>query len=228
MFCFVLPSISGDHSNLLCSEDSSYVRVEEHAEFIAYYPNFTNIGLAFETMPNGSDGNGVFCCEAAFTGKLLKSFSHSNIAGNHVNNGVYYKGYSCPQNTGAFVYYNGLWVFAMGDYNKFLEEAAQNGGMGFGQAMIIYNGEKLKPWRTNSNIYRALCEKDNQLFIVESIKPVLYESFVNMLSDFGVVNAIYLDMGSGWNYAWYRDVDGRINYLHKKTHSYTTNWLVFY
>ncbi len=39
---------------------------------------------------------------------------------------------------------------------------------------------------------------------------------------------MYLDMGGGWNYAWYRQTENKVIELHKKTHSYTTNWLVFY
>ena len=36
-----------------------------------------------------------------------------------------------------------------------------------------------------------------------------------------------LDMGRGWNHSWYRDNKGTVVEIHPKTHSYTTNWLVF-
>lgn len=47
------------------------------------------------------------------------------------------------------------------------------------------------------------------------------------LKDFKVKHALYLDMGSGWNHAWYRD-NGKVVVLHPKTHNFCTNWITFY
>ena len=43
-------------------------------------------------MPKAAQKDVVFCCEAAFTGELLDEFKHSNIADNHICNGVMKKG----------------------------------------------------------------------------------------------------------------------------------------
>ena len=48
------------------------------------------------------------------------------------------------------------------------------------------------------------------------------------LVNIGVSEAIYLDMGTGWNYAWYRINDETIVGLHPKVHDYCTNWITFY
>ena len=41
-------------------------------------------------------------------------------------------------------------------------------------------------------------------------------------------NALYMDMGAGWNHSFYRDSSNVLHILHPKTHSYPTNWLVVY
>lgn len=42
-------------------------------------------------------------------------------------------------------------------------------------------------------------------------------------------NALYLDMGGGWNYSWYRDSVGKAHDIHPQTYGsiYQTNWIVF-
>ena len=69
--------------------------------------------------------------------------------------------------------------------------------------------------------------------IVESKKVVTYEDFVKYLVEFKVKYALYLDMGSGWNYAWYRDKGGKVieQFPESKkspNYKYRTNWITFY
>lgn len=85
----------------------------------------------------------------------------------------------------------------------------------------------------NRIVYRALCEKNGKLCIVESKKVMTYEFFVNCLNVLKVKHALYLDMGSGWNYAWYRDKEGKIieQFPESKkspNYKYRTNWITFY
>lgn len=75
--------------------------------------------------------------------------------------------------------------------------------------------------------YRALCEYEGKLCVIDSRNIVTYASFISSLEDIGVTHALYLDMGSGWNHSWYRDNEGKVVEIHPKTHSYTTNRLVF-
>lgn len=198
-----------------------------------YYPDFSRIDLVCGQMPKTSQKDVVFCCEAAFTGELLAEFKHTNIADNHICNGVMKKGYRCKANTGGFVWKKGKWKFMRkADY-----PTTESGwSMGFCQLLIIKDGTA-RPIGTKmkdkKNIYRALCEKDGKLCIVESKKYMTYESFVKFLSAYKVTHAIYLDMGRGWNYAWYRTKDGKVKELfpeskYATSYKYRTNWITFY
>ena len=207
--------------------NSLAVNIETTTNLNVYYPEYTKIDLVCGLMPKTSQKDVEFCCEAAFTGVLLKEFKHSNIADNHICNGVMKKGYRCRANTGGFVWGNSKWKFVRkADYPT----TANGWNMGFCQLLIIHNGE-IRPigskMRKSRTIYRALCEKDGKLCVIESKKVIAYEDFVKYLKDFKVKHALYLDMGSGWNHAWYRS-NGKVVVLHKKTHNYCTNWITFY
>jgi len=199
---------------------------------IVYYPHFSRIDLVCGNMPSKQDTSVIFCAEAAFTHKIIEEFKHSNIDGDHVSGGKRFTGAMCENNSGAFAWFgNSTWEFIYGENNELLDRAALAGGMGFGQAIIIYNGKIIRPlWRNGVNQYRALCEKDGHLCIVDSRQKVSYEHFVALLEDFAPTHALYLDMGSGWNHSWWRDEDGMIHEIHPATDStrFCTNWLTFY
>ena len=203
----------------------------EHLTF--YYPNFKSIDLALGKMPDTSDPKVEFCCEAAFTGQLLASFTHSNVADNHVSGGKWYQGYSCRANTGAFIWHPDKWEFM--EKKKFLSEKPKC-QMAFCQYLLILQGRQTPMWkmmRNNRTRYRALCEKDGRLCLVESKKVVTLEFFIKCLMESHVTNAIYLDMGAGWNYAWYRDAKGEVHEIFPESkkasdYRYRTNWVTFY
>lgn len=198
-----------------------------------YYPEYNHIDLVCGQMPTARDNSVEFCCEAAFTGELLTEFKHTNIADNHICNGVMKKGYRCKANTGGFVWKREKW--------KFMRKAdfpseANGWNMGFCQLLVIKDGN-LRPigtkMKNNKNIYRALCEKDGRLCIVESRQIMAYEFFVKCLSAYGVTHALYLDMGRGWNYAWYRDNQRKVKEAFSESkkaasYKYRTNWITFY
>ncbi len=206
--------------------------IETTANLNVYYPEYTKIDLVCGQMPKSSQKDVEFCCEAAFTGELLNEFKHSNIADNHICNGVLKKGYRCKANTGG-VWGNGKWKFMQkADYPT----TANGWNMGFCQLLIVYNAEA-RPigsrMRKNRTVYRALCEKNGKLCIVESKKVVTYEDFVKYLVEFKVKHALYLDMGGGWNYAWYRDQGGKVvkrfpESKRSSSYKYRTNWITFY
>ena len=180
---------------LLLVLKSNAVTIKTTANLNVYYPDYTKIDLVCGDMPKAAQKDVVFCCEAAFTGELLDEFKHSNIADNHICNGVMKKGYSCKANTGGFVWGQGKWKFMRkADYPT----EANGWNMGFCQMLIIKDGSA-RPigakMKNNKNIYRALCEKDGKLCIIESKKKMTYEAFVKCLSDYKVTHALYLDMG---------------------------------
>ena len=217
---------------LAFSASGNSTTVETTANLNVYYPEYTKIDLVCGQMPKSSQKDVEFCCEAAFTGELLYEFKHSNIADNHICDGVMKKGYRCKTNTGGFVWGKDKWKFIRkADY-----PTSSNGwNMGFCQLLIIYDGIARpigSKMRKNRTVYRALCEKNGKLCIVESNRVVTYEDFVRYLVEFKVKHALYLDMGSGWNYAWYRDNNGKIierfpESKKSSNYKYRTNWITF-
>lgn len=213
------------------SKPRAFVSRKDSAGLLIFTPTYNAMDLVCGKRPGVEDSSVVYCAEAAFTGECLDSFQHRNVAGNHVANGVYHRGYAARTNTGAFVWYRGKWKFLYDNYAGELREAANNGGMGFGQNMVIFNGKTLPRFRKDkpTNIYRALCEWNGKLCVVEAKQSLPYSEFVAMLEKLQVRNALYLDMGSGWNYSWYRDSEGHLHEIHpqKPWSKYQTNWIVF-
>ena len=203
---------------------------------IAYYPQFSRIDLVCGKMPSQQEDSVIFCAEAAFTHEILDEFAHSNIDGDHVSAGKRYKGAECKDNSGAFAWFgDSTWEFVNGEYSELLDSVAAAGGMGFGQAIIIHEGESIRPlWREayddKVTHFRALCEKDGRLCIVDSRDEVNYAKFVELLEDFAPRHALYMDMGAGWNHSWWRDTAGQVHEIHPVAEKsrYCTNWITFY
>ena len=202
-----------------------------------YYPHVGGISLVTKEMPDTSSINVIFCCAAAFTGELSNEFRHSNIAGDHVSDGMgkRYRGYRCLRNTGAFVYYNEKWKFLYEDYSAELDSAAKYNGMGFGQEMMIHQGRIVPHTRKDSDedLFRALCEINGRIGIADAKECGTFGDFINSLLRAGVSEALYLDMGAGWNHSWYKpqiddNLMGKAIVIQPKEHSYCTNWLTFY
>ena len=208
---------------------SNNIVIKKENGLIFYYPQFNSMAFACETMPQPTDENVLMCCEAAFTGKLLTKFDHTNIAGHHVSSGKFHKGYTCRANSGYFEWNKttGKWKFAKGTYTK-----ASSDGVyaAFEQALVIYNGTKntKQPQKTTSkNEYRVLAELNGKLCIIDSDGTTAYSAFIANLLKAGVKHALYLDMGPGWNYSYYRDNDNQVQYIHTQKLRFTTNWIVF-
>lgn len=196
-----------------------------------YRPNFTTMEMAYGSeVPTGDDI--LYCCGAAFTAECLKNFNHLNIRCDHVNNGNYYYGSEEPICNGAFTFYDGKGHFDRISDSVF-HAAADHGGMGFGQVLTIFEGEiaytdtlKQDFWIHKDYVFRALCEKDGELCIIESKEKVPYGTFAQYLKAYGVTYAINLDMG-GWSHAWYRDNYGEKVETNSKPIKYATNWILF-
>ena len=207
---------------------------EESTEKLRIFtPQFSRIDLVCGTMPTTTDSQVDFCCEAVFTGELLEAFKHTNIADNHISSGVMHKGYKCRANSGGFTWGTKGWRFM----RKVDFPAVSIGlSMGFCQLLIVLDGQQRpisERMRKKTNVYRALCEKDGKLCLIEAKEKMTYEAFVKCLMAYEVKHALYLDMGSGWNYAWYRDKTGRVKELfplskQSPSYKYRTNWITFY
>lgn len=205
-----------------------------------YFPNYSKIDLVCGTMPSKDDESVIMFAEAAFTGELLDGFSHKNISSSHVSNGEYHSGYLCKRSRGVFAYYNGEPHFVyQGGFQKVpwpkymesaLRTAAHEDGCGFAQEIMIHEGRKTPHTRPdgNTNEFRALCLVDDKVAIVDSQGAMKFGDFIDNLLKAGATDALYLDMGSGWNYSWYRDANGHPVEIHPSPTKYATNWITFY
>lgn len=217
-----------------CTKDKAIydnVRIDSLDSIIVYYPNFEKLEMAYGSeVPNGDDI--LYCCASAFTAECLKSFNHENIRCNHVNKGKFYHGSDEPICNGAFTFYDGEGHFDRIN-DSVLHVAADHGGMGFCQVLTIFDGEIAYTdtlnqdfWIHKDYVFRALCEKEGKLCIIETKERVPYGTFARFLKDFGVTYAINLDMG-GWSHAWYRNNCGEVITTNSEPCKWATNWLVF-
>ena len=146
-----------------------------------YYPKYSRIDLVCREMPKKEDESVIMFAEAAFTGELLDTFKHSNIAGDHVSNGIRHKGYSCKRNNGAFVWHDGKAQFLYKNYSPAFDNAARNGGCGFAQEMMIHNGKEVVHTRSadNANEFRALCLIGDSVAIADSDGYMTFGEFID-------------------------------------------------
>lgn len=227
---------------------SNYVIIDTTNNLYVYYPIYKSIDFIIGESPKESDTTIVFCCTASFTYKKTLPIDSSMVLGPYAINGNYFNGIQSNTSTGCFLYLNDNWKFASDSIEWQIRKIASEGGWGFSQMSLIPNKVpnsnrnsifnfcgirfyktdnnklKIRPKRHN---YRALCEINKRLCIVESIKKCTFSQFQTYLNDCNFNNAIYLDVGLGWSYAWYRINENKIQRLHQKLHPFGSNWIVF-
>lgn len=181
-------------------------------------------------IPSPENDSIVLAFAGAFTGTEFDK-GHVNVAGDHVAGGTRFKGYRCKRNTGAFTWSakSGPQFFYK-DYSSALDRAAKEGGMGFAQEMMIHNGQKIPTTRPlgNKNVFRALClDSNNHLVLYESQGIVTFGNFIDALLSQEGKEALYTDMGQGWNYCFYRvnQSDKAPKYLHSTSLPYASNFI---
>ena len=96
--------------------------------------------------------------------------------------------------------------------------------------MMIHKGKEVSHTRSayNTNEFRALCLIDDKVAIADSNGFMTFGDFIKNLLKAGATEALYLDMGPGWNYSWYRDENGNLIEIHHSPTKYATNWITFY
>ncbi len=196
-------------------------------------PEVAYISMADSVIPSEKDSTIALCVEAAFTGELLKDFKSTNIGGDYVIDGTFHKGYKCKANTGFLYADKSVFTISSSEHcPEWIEKAKKNNGVLFQQILIIQNGKDvycgtpIKP--ITRNIYRAACiMNDGNFAVIQPEKATSLKDFINSLIKLGVSDALYLDMGIGWNYGWYRPTkcdDPTILFDYRTP--YQTNWLL--
>ena len=205
----------------------------EYGDLICLKPDMSilTMDLVCGEIPSVENDSIVLAFAGAFTGTRFDK-GHFNVAGDHVSGGKRFKGYICKRNTGVFTWSRTSGPqFFYGDYSSALDNAAREGGMGFTQEMMIHHSKAVKTTRPlgNKNVFRASClNKENQLALYESQGIVTFGNFINALLSQGVKEALYTDMGQGWNYCFYRvnADESSPKYLHDQSLPYASNFII--
>lgn len=192
------------------------------------FPEYSDVDLVCETRPSKSDESITWCSGAAFQHDIRLGFSHENIDGDHAVNGVLYESPYGKDSFAAFTFADGRYRFEFDDPSGAIREAAEKGGSGFMQFGLIRNGETVMGIsRPRVRCYRTLAELNGHLCIIDSMKMVPFGDFMKELHRLGVTNALYMDMGAGWNYSWYRNADDKVVTLFGLPVPWAHNWVVF-
>lgn len=236
----VLEPVQECHVAQSVDSKDTVVVVSETPDLILYKPLFyggVSLECEYDCHPAVGD-NRIFVAAGAYTKSYdWSEFHHGLIAGKHVD-GDFYDGYAEPANSGAFYYVNSArrWGFAYHGYEQILRDISKSEGSGvaFSQVMLVYNGSacsihpRANPYKLRHR--RAICDIDNELYIVDSKKKMSMFDFAECLKDIGVFHALYMDMGS-MKYSAYKKFYGdKWIEIHPRTPltKYCSNYLVFY
>lgn len=207
-------------------------------KIISFNPALTQVRIQMFERPSISNPRCLLAVEAAFTGKLLEDSTHfmpSNICGDYVINGKRFTGYEEATTTTGCLCVTPGGVSVERASEEVVSRAQVSGGYLFHQILLVENGQdcyvdRQPKKRTDIEYYRSLAQMpDSSLCIVQSTAEMNLTEFIAAMCQIGVKSAIYLDMGFGWNYGWYRSQVGAEPELlfpvARKTR-YQTNWLI--
>ena len=101
---------------------------------------------------------------------------------------------------------NGEVTIGVTENSPLFEQATEMGGYFFRQYPLVNNGELVENNPKNKSIRRSICDRQGEIFTVESLSEESFHDFAQSLVDLGVDNAIYL-VGSS-SYGWATREDG--------------------
>ena len=239
-FLFIFSGlVSQYHGNIPDSIDASNIPVskilpEEHTVVYntgtAYiiFPEYTSIDLVCKDRPKKSDESITWCSGAAFQHAVSIGFTHENIEGDHASGGQLYKSPHHKNAYAAFTFSEGDFSFEFDNEAEAIKDSAAKGGSGFMQFGLIRDRASVMNFdRPRSRCYRALAELNGNICIIDTARMMHFNEFMSELQRLGVTNAVYMDMGAGWNYSWYRNAAGKVVTLFGLPVPWSHNWVVF-
>ena len=192
------------------------------------FPEYSDVSLVCENRPSKSDTSITWCSGAAFQHEISLGFTQENVEGDHAVNGVLYESPYNKDSYAAFTFADGQFSFAFDNASEAIREAANKGGSGFMQFGLIRAGEiGMSINRPRARCYRTLAELNGSLCIIDSVNMLHFEEFLEELQRLGVTNALYMDMGAGWNYSWFRNAAEKVVTLFGLPVPWSHNWIVF-
>ena len=211
----------------LFSKSGKDVLLLETDDLYIYYADYHDLSFAAGKRPSKDDQDILMCVAAAFQSSYQLGFSHDNIVGWHASEGQLERGYP-QENLGAFTYVDGtVRIWDTGEAEAAVQNAAAQGGMGFQQFIVLFNGQQGSHNSDEFRCYRVLALINGRACIIDSRTQMHYDDFIRAIQNLGVRDALYCDMGSGWNYSWYRGENGQPVDIIGTPWPFSHNWLVF-
>lgn len=222
----VLSKVRKDHEN------TTYVDVVNYDGLRVYYPKYKHIELECGQMPSIDNESVIFCAEAAFTAApLTTDFNYDKIVGAFITHGKAYHTNSGSQPYGRFLYYNGKPHFCKAGDKSSFKQAAAAGGCGFTQWYVIQHGVPHSIKVKGNYRFRCLCmDKNGRLCVADGLNVETFSAFLQRLQNCGMREAMYMDVGVSWDYAFYRPNNQSVVELgtYKMQCVNCTNWITFY
>ena len=192
-----------------------------------YCMDYDNLVYVTEKRPSCDYKSILMCVAGAFQSTYQLGFKENNIVGWHTSKGRLERG--TPQDDlGAFTYVDGVArIWDVDEAEGAIREAAERGGLGYQSFIVLKDGERGSFKTHEFRCFRVLAILDGRACIIDSRTFMHFDEFVQKLREFGVTGAIYSDMGSGWNYSWYRDADGQPQTIIGMPWPFSHNWLTF-
>ena len=192
------------------------------------FPEYSDVELVCQKRPSKSDAAITWCSGAAFQHEVSLDFSQENIEGDHAVEGELYLSEYNKEAYAAFTFADSAFSFDFDNPTQAIKRAADAGGSGFMQFGLIRDKEEVMNFdRPRARCYRTLAELNGNLCVIDSVKMLHFDEFMTELHRLGVTNAIYMDMGAGWNYSWYRNAYDKVVTLFGLPVPWSHNWVVF-
>lgn len=219
-------AVSDQDSSLLVPSDETVIYKTD--TFYVFFPEYSHIDLEYGKRPKKSDKSITWCSGAAFQHAIQLGFSDENIEGHHASKGVYSESPYAKDAYGAVTFAEGDFHFEFDDPQAAIEDAASRGGSGFMQYRIMRDGQLVNDFNMpRVRSYRVIAELNGNLCVIDSIEMMHFDDFLSKLKELNVTNALYMDMGAGWNYSWYRKASGGVKTLFGLKVPWSHNWVVF-
>lgn len=234
--CYAANQYMAEQQETVQQQDTNVI-ITETDSLKLYRPIFYgSIGLCCGCGENPPMSfNHVFVAAEAYTKSYhWTKFNHNLIAGPHIDS-EYHEGYNCEANSGAFYYVDSSrrWDFVYHGYRETLRDL-DGKGSGFSQVMLVFNGSVCKIHKEakpeSKRLRRAICDIDNELYIIDSKNPMTMPDFATLLINAGAFHALYMDMGSMRFSAYKEHLEADWTEIHPRNPKsrYATNYLVFY
>ena len=192
------------------------------------FPEYGEVELACGDRPSRGDESITWCSGAAFQHDIALGFTQENVEGDHAVRGTLYESPYNKDSFAAFAFSDGGFTFEFDDPRGAIRAAAEAGGSGFMQFGLIHDGKTVMQLdRPRARCYRTLAELNGALCVIDSVRMLHFDEFLAELHRLGVKNALYMDMGAGWNYSWLRDAEGKVLTLFGLPVPWSHNWIVF-